>query len=54
MGSSWVWGCSGLWQLNPKHIKNIQKRRDLIDMRTHELKTPLSTLKFALASQKMA
>jgi signal transduction histidine kinase len=32
----------------------LKERRELIDMLTHELKTPLSTIKFALASLKMA
>jgi signal transduction histidine kinase len=30
----------------------LKERRELIDMLTHELKTPLSTIKFALASLK--
>ena len=34
------------------HQANLQERRELIDMLTHELKTPLSTIKFALASLK--
>ena len=34
------------------HQENLQERRELIDMLTHELKTPLSTIKFALASLK--
>jgi signal transduction histidine kinase len=36
------------------HQENLKERRELIDMLTHELKTPLSTIKFALASLKMA
>lgn len=36
------------------HQEKLQERRELIDMLTHELKTPLSTIKFALASLKMA
>ena len=35
------------------HQEKLQERRELIDMLTHELKTPLSTIKFALASLKM-
>jgi signal transduction histidine kinase len=34
--------------------EKLKERRELIDMLTHELKTPLSTIKFALASLKMA
>jgi signal transduction histidine kinase len=34
------------------HQENLKERRELIDMLTHELKTPLSTIKFALASLK--
>jgi signal transduction histidine kinase len=34
--------------------EKLKDRRELIDMLTHELKTPLSTIKFALASLKMA
>ena len=33
--------------------EKLKERRELIDMLTHELKTPLSTIKFALASLKM-
>jgi signal transduction histidine kinase len=36
------------------HQEKLKERRELIDMLTHELKTPLSTIKFALASLKMA
>ncbi|MEY4718986.1 MAG: hypothetical protein RL563_1604 [Pseudomonadota bacterium] len=32
--------------------EQLKERRELIDMLTHELKTPLSTIKFALASLK--
>jgi signal transduction histidine kinase len=34
------------------HQEKLKERRDLIDMLTHELKTPLGTIKFALASLK--
>lgn len=34
------------------HQEKLRERRDLIDMLTHELKTPLGTIKFALASLK--
>jgi signal transduction histidine kinase len=34
------------------HEEGLKERRELIDMLTHELKTPLSTIKFALASLK--
>ena len=34
------------------HQEKLKERRELIDMLTHELKTPLSTIKFALASLK--
>lgn len=36
------------------HQEKLKERRELIDMLTHELKTPLSTIKFALASLKIA
>lgn len=36
------------------HQEKLKERRELIDMLTHELKTPLSTIKFALASLKRA
>jgi len=36
------------------HQDKLRDRRDLIDMLTHELKTPLGTIKFALASLKRA
>jgi signal transduction histidine kinase len=32
--------------------EGLKERRELIDMLTHELKTPLSTIKFAMASLK--
>lgn len=34
--------------------EKLRERRELIDMLTHELKTPLGTIKFALASLKRA
>jgi signal transduction histidine kinase len=34
------------------HEEGLKERRELIDMLTHELKTPLSTIKFAMASLK--
>ncbi len=34
------------------HQEKLRERRELIDMLTHELKTPLGTIKFALASLK--
>ena len=34
------------------HQEKLHERRELIDMLTHELKTPLGTIKFALASLK--
>jgi signal transduction histidine kinase len=34
------------------HQEKLKERRELIDMLTHELKTPLGTIKFALASLK--
>jgi len=34
------------------HAEALKERRELIDMLTHELKTPLSTIKFAMASLK--
>jgi signal transduction histidine kinase len=34
------------------HEEGLRERRELIDMLTHELKTPLSTIKFAMASLK--
>lgn len=34
--------------------EQLKERREMIDMLTHELKTPLSTIKFALASLKRA
>lgn len=34
------------------HEEKLTERRELIDMLTHELKTPLGTIKFALASLK--
>jgi signal transduction histidine kinase len=34
------------------HREKLRERRELIDMLTHELKTPLGTIKFALASLK--
>lgn len=36
------------------HQEKLSERRALIDMLTHELKTPLGTIKFALASLKRA
>jgi len=36
------------------HQDKLHERRELIDMLTHELKTPLGTIKFALASLKRA
>ena len=36
------------------HQEKLHERRELIDMLTHELKTPLGTIKFALASLKRA
>jgi signal transduction histidine kinase len=36
------------------HQEKLRERRELIDMLTHELKTPLGTIKFALASLKRA
>lgn len=36
------------------HQEKLSERRELIDMLTHELKTPLGTIKFALASLKRA
>lgn len=36
------------------HQEKLKERRELIDMLTHELKTPLGTIKFALASLKRA